>query len=503
MLGDVSIRSRSLSRRADGRQLPAFETKDLAPGTRLGVAVSGGGDSVALLRLALALAPERGWAVRVLHLEHGLRGAAAREDAEFVEGLARELGVDCSVRSVDTAAAGREYGLGLEEAGRLGRYGWFRQLLGVGGTAELDAIVTGHTLDDQAETVLAKLLRGGWTAGLAGIYPRVAAVDLPGFAGVANGSAAGCVVRPLLGARREELRNWLRAIEQAWREDGSNKDLTFTRNRIRMHALPVLREVNAQAEEHLAQLSVLARDEEAYWRAEVERVLSGGVFAEGLLQGRPVRGGGRASSTVPGEQSLGFEVERLRAMPVALRRRVLRATAERLGAGLSFEETERMSALVEGSAGSSTRREQLTSALRVERTARELRFVSISEQAQPADTAWVTKFPCTVPGEVEGLGVRLRARWRGGSAPLPGAMLSGGNKAILRVAKPGDRVRLRYSGGAPKRVKEVLERMGVSAAERAGWPLVEWRGEIVWLQGAVLEATPLSELLELQVDEKL
>jgi tRNA(Ile)-lysidine synthase len=497
----MSTRPKAASRRTD-LTLPPFETKDLPAGARLGIAVSGGSDSVALLRLAHRLAASAGWALRVLHVEHGLRGTAAQEDSDFVRALSASLGVDYSVRSVDTALDSREHGIGLEEAGRLARYGWFRELLGARHPGKLDAIATGHTLDDQAETVLAKILRGAWTAGIAGIYPQVAARDLPGFSSHPENSSAGgagTVVRPLLSARREQLRAWLRELGQPWREDATNEALLFTRNRIRHKALPVLREVNAQADEHLAQLSVLARDEELYWQGEVERILAGGQLSGGLLQGKPVRGGGRASSTLPGEHSLGFELERLRTMPVALRRRVLRATAQRLGAGLSFAETERVLALVDGAAGSSTRREQMSAELRVERTARELRFVSVPRQPQQADAGEITQFPFAIPGEIAGLGVRLRARLKADPGRVPDPLQEQPPAAMLRPPKPGDRVRLRYSSGAPKRVKEVLERMGIPAADRVAWPLVEWHGEICWLRGAVLEPTPTSALLEVEV----
>lgn len=502
----MSSRSKPAARRTD-TALPPFETKDLPAGTRLGLAVSGGSDSVALLRLAHALAAGAGWTLRALHVEHGLRGSAARDDADFVRELAAGLGVHCSVRSVDTALASRERDIGLEEAGRLARYGWFRELLGVGHPKELDAIVTGHTLDDQAETVLAKVLRGAWTAGIAGIYPQVAARDLPGLGdspedfSAKNAGSAGSVVRPLLVARREQLRTWLKELGQPWREDATNEELLFTRNRIRNKTLPILREINAQADEHLAQLSVLARDEESYWQAEVERVLSGSQLSGALLLGKPVRGGGRASSTLPGECSLGFEVECLRVMPVALRRRVLRATALRLGAALSFAETERVLALVDGPAGSSTRREQMSAELRVERTARELRFVSVPPREPTATVLETMEFPFPIPGEVAGLGVRLRAQFRGQPEHTASQILDA--EAVLRAARPGDRVRLRYSSGAPKRVKEVLERMGIPPADRVAWPLVEWRGEICWLSGAVLEPTPVSEALAIELVENV
>ena len=232
------------------------------------------------------------------------------------------------------------------------------------------------------------------------------------------------------------------------------------------------------------QLSTLARDEERYWQAEVARLLPGL-----LLPGRPVRGGGRASSTLPGERSLAFEVERLRALPVAVVRRLLRATAAKLGATLGFAETERVLGLLAGPVGSIARREQLTATVRAERSPRELRFMQRGANA-PASQLEIT---VPVPGAAEGFGVRLRVELAGVAAGVV-------PPAALRAAASADRVRLRYSSGSPKRVKEVLERMGVAPGDRPGWPVLAWQGELVWLRGAVLEPTPLSVQLVITME---
>ncbi len=292
------------------------------------------------------------------------------------------------------------------------------------------------------------------------------------------------ILRPLLGARRAALRAWLRRINQPWREDETNSDPTFTRNRLRHEVLPVLEAVAPQVSERLAQVSVLAREDEQYWQGELRRVLPGL-----LLPGRPVRGGGRASSTLPGEQSLAAEVLRLRELPAALGRRVVRGMARELGAVLDFAETERAFRLLEGAGGATARREQLTAELRAERTPRELRFVREGASRGPG-AAVGEEVVVPVPGEAAGFGVLLRVSHVSGEAQPP---------ATLRAARPGDRVQLRYSRGAPKRVKEVLERLGIPPPDRPGWPLLEWRGEIVWLRGAVLEPTALSRELTVEL----
>ncbi|MGC2160541.1 MAG: tRNA lysidine(34) synthetase TilS [Silvibacterium sp.] len=333
---------------------PELNRALLRPGMRLAVAVSGGADSVALLRALLEAAPEIGLVLSVAHVHHGIRGAEADADAAFVAGLAAQFGLAFHRKDVDAPAAAREHRETLEEAARNLRYAWFRELLASG---VADAVATAHTLDDQAETVLHKLLRGAWTEGLSGIHPVLA-------------QPKGTILRPFLGVRRVEIEDWLSRIGQSWREDATNADTAYTRNRLRRELLPALAAYNPQICGHLANLATLARDEDAYWQGELMRSLP-----QLLLPGKPVRGGGRAASTDPGEASLALEVERLPASP-AVRRRILRAMARQLGVSLNFEQTERLLAMC---GPHPTRRQTLTAALRAERSPRELRLVKRAE----------------------------------------------------------------------------------------------------------------------------
>jgi tRNA(Ile)-lysidine synthase len=328
----------------------AFNRALVKPGMRLAVAVSGGADSVALLRALVGAAPEIGLVLSVAHVHHGIRGVEADGDADFVAGLAAAFGLTFYRKDVDAPAAARGNRETLEEAARNLRYGWFGELLSSG---VADALATAHTLDDQAETVLHKLLRGAWTEGLSGIHP---ALQQP----------RGSIVRPFLGVRRAEIEAWLVGLGQVWREDATNADTGYTRNRLRHELLPALGAYNPQIYTKLANLATVARDEDAYWQGELTRILP-----QLLLPGRPVRGGGRAASTDPNEASVALEIERLPASP-AVRRRLLRAAARQLGVALNFEQTERLLAMC-GANGS--RRQTLTAALRAERSPRELRLV--------------------------------------------------------------------------------------------------------------------------------
>jgi tRNA(Ile)-lysidine synthase len=280
----------------------------------------------------------------------------------------------------------------------------------------------------------------------------------------------GLILRPFLETRAAEIRAWLEAIGQPWREDASNRDEAFTRNRVRHALLPELAQFNPRIAEQLAHMATLARDEQAWWDAELSRLLPGLV-----LPGKPVRGGGRAVATRPDEGSVGMELERLRALAPALRRRVLRAAAEQLGSAVNFEQTERLMAMC---APEGPRREELGAGLRAEKSARELRLARVSG---PGQAAAAEEVELRIPGVATALGITLRARIAvGGDAAgnLP--------PAKLRGPRAGDRVQMRHSRGA-KPLKEVFERMNVQAEARRTWPLLEWEGRIVWVKGVALE----------------
>ena len=432
-------------------QPPTLRHRLFRPGQRVAVAVSGGADSVALLRRLLEERDALGIVLSVAHVHHGIRGVAAEEDAAFVAGIATGYGLPFHLHRANAPAAAATLHETLEEAARNLRYAFFRELIAAG---EADAVATAHTLDDQAETVLHKLLRGAWTEGLSGIHPVLVAEP-------------GSILRPFLENSRSTIEAWLLELQQPWREDASNQDTAHTRNRIRWQLLPLLRTFNPQIAAQLARLATISADEEAYWQGELQRLLP-----SLLLPGRPTRGGGRAASTHPEEETVALEQLRLRELHPAVARRVVRAAARRVGARLSFEQTEQLLAIGESRPG----KFQLPGGITVERSLREIRLTRSSAPPIPGP---IYAFP--VPGEIRAPEYGMCLRGERAQEGLSSA------SAVLRPWKAGDRVTLLHSR-RPRKVAEVLDRLHVLGGERKNWPVVEWEGRIIWMRGVEVDA---------------
>lgn len=218
------------------------------PTDRIAVTVSGGADSVCLLHLLREAYPEQ--ELLVVHINHLLRGAESEADEAFVRRLAAALGLPCEVEQIEVGALAGN----LEENAREARLASFRRLVESG---RADKVATGHTASDQAETVLFRLLRGTGGTGLSGIRP----------------ATESGLIRPLLEITRDEVRDWLRFRHLEWREDSSNADPAFSRNRIRNCLIPQLeREYNPRIGFVLSTTAELAREDDEYWTAEIERL---------------------------------------------------------------------------------------------------------------------------------------------------------------------------------------------------------------------------------------
>ena len=252
----------------------------LKPGMRLAVGLSGGADSVALLRALAAESRELGLVLHAAHLHHGLRGVEADSDLAF----ARKLANNSACRSMRPASTPPEKASPIirgkktetiEEAARRLRYGWFRKLMAAGRSGcYRHGAHSRRPGRNRARQIPARGVDRG-------LFGHSSDARFP----------EGRILRPLLGRARAEIEEYLRALNQSWREDSTNRQLNFTRNRIRHELLPLLEGWNPRLREHLAQMAELARDEEEWWQAEIARVAPQ-VFAHG----RPVRGGGRAAS---------------------------------------------------------------------------------------------------------------------------------------------------------------------------------------------------------------
>jgi tRNA(Ile)-lysidine synthase len=275
----------------------------------------------------------------------------------------------------------------------------------------------------------------------------------------------------LLATSRDEVEAYLNTIGQPWCEDSSNRQLSFTRNRIRHELLPELKTWNPRLRTHLANMATLARDEESWWQAELDR-----LAPQLILRGRPVRGGGRASS-----QDVAIDCRRLASLASALQRRLLRRAAAELDAEPDFAATEALLNLA--LRGHASQRLELANGLTAERTPRELRLTTCPGSIPKSKSAEALETP--VPGQIDAptFGLSLRIDLDGVKS------LSSPATATLRNWRPGDRVRLRYSSG-PRKVKEVLEHLRVTGSDRASWPVLEFDGRLIWMQGVELEPEP-------------
>ena len=234
-----------------------WEEKMLCPGAplRLAAAVSGGADSMAMLRILLALQPEFGYVLSACHVNHGLRGETADRDEAFVQAECARLGVP--LRVFHAAELAGEVGLPPEHAGedwaRRLRYACFARLCKEG----IDAVATAHTANDQAETLLLRLARGTGLHGAAGIRP-----------------VRGYYLRPLLCLTRADTESFCCAAGQAWVTDETNETDAYARNRLRRAALPALQSTNSAAVENLARFCEKAAQADVYFIRKAEQLLS-------------------------------------------------------------------------------------------------------------------------------------------------------------------------------------------------------------------------------------
>ena len=419
-----------------------------SPGQKVGVAVSGGADSVCLLVALRDLTPRWGILLSVLHLDHGLRGAESAADAEFVRNLAAELGLESTVERAGGFSGN------LEQAARRARLDFFSRQIAAG---LVDRVAVGHTRSDQAETVLFRFLRGAATPGLAGIRPV---------------TSAG-IVRPLIEVDRADVETFLASRGIAWRQDSSNASMAFARNRIRHSLLPQLaREWNPSIVRTLAHTAEWAQAEEAWWQSETDR-LFGSLFTR------------RGSAML-------VRADALSALPLAAARRVARRAIQQLKGdlrGIDFEHIARVLELAHSRDG---RGYTPLPGVRVLRSFDWLRF---STTPEPACSPARYVLRPAVPGVVEipdsGTPICLELIDKP-ETPLGSAYVYNSEMGCidwprvsgpleLRNWRPGDRYQPIGHTGEEK-IKNLFQRARIPVWERSSWPVLTDCAGIVWVK---------------------
>jgi len=463
------------------RILTALKKQEmLQPGDRVGVAVSGGADSVALLLLLLELRAKLGVVLSVIHFNHKLRGKASDADEKFVARLAAKHGLEFHAASIEVAKKAKKERANLEDAARRARYDYFRSLAESG---VCKRIAVAHTADDQAETVLAHLFRGTGLAGLGGIHP-----------------ISGPVVRPLLGVRRNELRHFLRARRQNWREDATNRNTKRMRARIRRKLLPLLeKQFQPAIVEHLATLAELAREDDKFLDAlteEREGMLvqekdgPARIAVDGLLQPWKDAGFNTGHTEFAGKR---------KALSTRMVRRIVEKVKPRAGQ-LGARHVEAVLELARnGRSGSSI---SLPGGVEVRKERDALVFQAVENAGgralQSAPRKYEYKIDLAesdIEVRVAELGCVFRLRvidWppERGETNRDGAVLDRDRlrfPMVLRNWRPGDRLRPMGHRSAHK-LKRLLNERHVSRWERDGWPVLASGSDLVWTRGLPVAA---------------
>jgi tRNA(Ile)-lysidine synthase len=419
-------------------------------GARVLVALSGGPDSVALLHVLRALERDGDLIVAGIgHFNHRLRGAAADEDERFCRDLADAWGLAIAVGSADVANRARTARRSIEDMARRLRYGFLEE---AAAAADAEVIAVGHTLDDQAETFLLRLIRGAGARGLAGIRPR-----------------AGRIVRPLIEISRADVRGYVEEHGLAFRVDETNRDVGVPRNRVRHELIPILQGYSSRIVPVLAREATLARqDEEFLHQSAIDLA---------------------AAIVLWNEYGADIDADALRGLPPALASRVARLALERTAPGrfIGFQHIERLIDLAGGPVGASAALPGLL-ATRAKRT------VVLTTQPGRAPFSNSFRFPLSIPGEVSAAGWTVTAEPIDDRSCLPVPPARAGVALIpvgsvqfplaVRSRRPGDRFRPLGMGGRGRKLQDFLTDRKVARAERDSLPLVVDRDDrIVWVVG--------------------
>lgn len=446
-------RSRTTEETA-GRKLTSAVSRGklISTGDSVLVAVSGGADSVALLHLLLGLKSALNLEITVAHLHHNIRGRAATLDQSFVRKLARRLKVAFVTRRVDVPALAQASGISIEMAARSARYDFLTR------EARLRKaiIVTAHTANDQAETMLLKFARGAGTRGLSGINPN-ATMD-----GVR-------VVRPLLDVSRAEIEAYLTARKLRWREDESNADTAYLRNRVRHELLPLLaRRLNPDLVTTLSRTASIIRTEDQFLDQLAIRNLKSCKVNVGSLS-----------------------VKRLAKLPPAILRRLIRAWLAGEGFPpelVDFDSTARIETLLQDR--NTTGRCELAAGHHAAREYDRL-FLIKPMAAESRGFEAVVNIPgiTRIPRAGLVIKTRIAAGVEKSRPDMPGKLpaaaslnLHGNTSLIIRSWKPGDRMRP-FGMTGTKKLQDIFSDLKVPRSKRSKVPVLVCNGEIIWIPG--------------------
>lgn len=440
-------------------------------GAHILVAVSGGADSVALLHVLHQMAKRKRWQLTVAHLEHGIRGKRSREDASFVRALARRLKLPCVVGRVDVPGLAQGGGISIEMAARQARYAF---LVRTARRVGAGLIATAHTADDQVETLLLKFLRGAGRGGLSGIEAARYAPGEPA-GDCSTAPVARCpplrIIRPLLDVTRAEIEAFLLARKVTWREDETNTDTAFLRNRVRHELLPQLeRDYNQGIRQTLLRTQdVLVAEDE--WMDDLAR----GILTECLAEGSALRCASLASH------------------PLAARRRVIRLWLFGLGVqeeSLNYEAVSRVERLVTCMVGN--RAVDLSGGAQVQR-----HYGTITLAKRGTKAPQEVRARLKIPGKTSipdwGLAVAVKLakgmitdRGRGpGKLPARATLSAAkwaGREIWIRSWRAGDRM-VPFGMTGSRKIQDILVDAKIPRAERQQVPVVECDGEIIWIPG--------------------
>lgn len=419
-------------------------------GERVLVAVSGGPDSSALLLVLSALRERLGVQLAAAYFDHRLRGPeASAEERRAVRALAARTGVDLTEGEGDVAAEARRARTSVEATARALRYRFLRKTAAANGCG---VVATGHTLDDQAETIVLHLARGAGLGGLGGMAPR---------APWRLGGDGPDVARPLLGVRREETRAYCLAAGVEIVEDPTNRLLDAARNRVRLETLPALRRLNPRVEEALVRLGRAA--------AEAEATLD--ALADAALARARVE-----------EERVSVPREGLRSLAEVVRQRALVRAWQRL-AGVVEHPSERVArALARAAEAPPGTTLDLPGGVRLEAGY----DVIVLRRGAPPSRAYATRtVRLPVPGEAAFGPWRLRA---GVGEPPAGALVAEVDPSaaegglVVRTRRPGDRFQPSGMREA-KKLQDFFVDEKVPREEREVTPLVTSPRGIVWVVG--------------------